>query len=397
MTTFTSENMENIKCLFEQELTGYSFELLKMNTNNFIYVIEDSLILLLSYVPHFESHYPTYEDYLKEHRRNRYLEEDYTGPYFAHLKIQEVTPNLINFKFNSTKFTKKIQEYYGHGFFWAFAGYERFKGYKRLYWCEDSETTAEYVDRVMPELRLKERYNLWQGNQYTFIIFEAENYNQEKSFAVSYTTATPLTTIKKTADKYINTGVFGTDGMRFSHYVSLNKSLQSWKRVRRKKRLEEHLSYYLTQAYFRDKDDAWDYADLLKEKAEKGQLTCFEKIKYSAPKNKWVSEELVYRIVKRIYKNHKVIYQHRPYFLKSSIGGQMSYDIFITGLNIAIEYQGKQHFEPVDFFGGEENFKELKKRDEEKRLVSEKYGIKLVYINYWEKITPELIKQRVEE
>ena len=62
---------------------------------------------------------------------------------------------------------------------------------------------------------------------------------------------------------------------------------------------------------------------------------------------------------KKIFKNNKVIYQHRPFFLKSDIGGQMSYDVFISGFNIAIEYQGKQHFEPIDYFGGEEAFKKL--------------------------------------
>ena len=38
----------------------------------------------------------------------------------------------------------------------------------------------------------------------------------------------------------------------------------------------------------------------------------------------------------------------------------------------------------------------LKKRDREKASISKQNGIKLVYINYWEEITPELIKSRVE-
>ena len=73
----------------------------------------------------------------------------------------------------------------------------------------------------------------------------------------------------------------------------------------------------------------------------------------------------------------------------------MSYDIFISRLNVAIEYQGKQHFEPVNFFGGKSSFEKLKIRDKEKAALSSKNGIKLVYINYWEDITPELIIERV--
>ena len=73
----------------------------------------------------------------------------------------------------------------------------------------------------------------------------------------------------------------------------------------------------------------------------------------------------------------------------------MSYDIFISRLNVAIEYQGKQHFEPVEFFGGREAFEKLQIRDKEKAELSRKHGVKLVYINYWEDITPELIIERV--
>ena len=74
----------------------------------------------------------------------------------------------------------------------------------------------------------------------------------------------------------------------------------------------------------------------------------------------------------------------------------MSYDIYICGLKIAIEYQGKQHFEPVEFFGGVKNYQEQQKRDKLKALRSQENGIKLIYVNYWEDITPELIKNKIE-
>ena len=128
-----------------------------------------------------------------------------------------------------------------------------------------------------------------------------------------------------------------------------------------------------------------------------GKYKFVERIPYSKPEYRWKTEEYVYKIVKKLYKEDGVIYQHRPFFLHSSTGGQMSYDIFISGLNVAIEYQGKQHFEPVDYFGGEDAFKKLQKRDAEKKKLSQENGIKLVYINYWEDVTPELIQQRVEQ
>ena len=74
----------------------------------------------------------------------------------------------------------------------------------------------------------------------------------------------------------------------------------------------------------------------------------------------------------------------------------MSYDVFITKLNVAIEYQGKQHFEAVEIFGGQEHFEKQVERDKLKKELSEKNGVKLVYINYDEDISTDLIKEKVE-
>ena len=49
----------------------------------------------------------------------------------------------------------------------------------------------------------------------------------------------------------------------------------------------------------------------------------------------------------------------------------LPFDFYIPSLNLLIEYQGIQHFKPVDFFGGEKSFKEIIFRDK----------IKLQYCN----------------
>ena len=75
----------------------------------------------------------------------------------------------------------------------------------------------------------------------------------------------------------------------------------------------------------------------------------------------------------------------------------MSYDIFIIPNNTAIEYQGQQHFKPVDFFGGIEHFNKQVERDKKKQVLSKENGVKIVYINYNEIISESLIKERVEK
>jgi hypothetical protein len=44
-------------------------------------------------------------------------------------------------------------------------------------------------------------------------------------------------------------------------------------------------------------------------------------------------------------------------------------DIYFPILNIGVEYQGKQHSEPVEFFGGEEAFKSNIERDKRKKKL----------------------------
>ena len=123
---------------------------------------------------------------------------------------------------------------------------------------------------------------------------------------------------------------------------------------------------------------------------------CDNITEYVKTENKWKSEELVFEYTKKLFNKHQVIYQHRPYFLRTQ-NGQMSYDVFVCGENIAIEYQGKQHFEPVEFFGGQKHFEEQRKRDELKREKSEQNGIILICINYWEDISLDLIKSKIAE
>lgn len=384
---FTRREMLIVQKLFEDTLLGFTFEVKKMNTTNYVYIIEDSLVLLVSFVPNFSVQYESTEDYLRNYNMNRYLEEDYVGDCFEHFAIEEIAPNQIGFKIDNKSMLEKIDVELGEEYQMIYL-YEKFQGYKRVYWCPNRETTAEYVNRVMPDLCLRERYDLWDGNPYNFIIYECQAADGNFHYVCDYTISSPQKVVLKTGRGYIKTGHFLT--------TDFEKALMTWKNKRRFQRIEEHLSYSIIREYIREKDDVWRRARELAELAREHKLNGLDKIPYHTPSNKWISEENVYLLTKKLYKGFKVIYQHRPFYLKSSIGGQMSYDVFISGLNVAIEYQGKQHFEPVDFFGGKESFEELKKRDIEKANISKQNGVKLVYINYWEEITPELIKSRIE-
>jgi len=59
--------------------------------------------------------------------------------------------------------------------------------------------------------------------------------------------------------------------------------------------------------------------------------------------------------------------------------GRQSLDFYLPDYNIAIECQGKQHFEPVNYFGGIKMFEYRKLLDKAKKELCEKNGIDILY------------------
>ena len=79
----------------------------------------------------------------------------------------------------------------------------------------------------------------------------------------------------------------------------------------------------------------------------------------------WISETELFYLVKEALPRHIVIHHGRPKWL-----GSQHFDIWIPSLNVAIEYQGKQHDEPVGYFGGEDAFLKGQIRDKKKKNIA---------------------------
>lgn len=62
----------------------------------------------------------------------------------------------------------------------------------------------------------------------------------------------------------------------------------------------------------------------------------------------------------------------------------LPFDFFIDGHNAVCETHGKQHFEPLEFFGGKEQFMIRKKHDEIKKNYCITNNINFIEIPYWE-------------
>lgn len=71
------------------------------------------------------------------------------------------------------------------------------------------------------------------------------------------------------------------------------------------------------------------------------------------------------------------------------------FDFYLPDYNICIEYDGEQHFKPIDYFGGVEAFVDTQRRDREKDAYCIRNNIKLFRIPYWDKNKLETILQKI--
>lgn len=62
----------------------------------------------------------------------------------------------------------------------------------------------------------------------------------------------------------------------------------------------------------------------------------------------------------------------------------LPFDFYLPDYNMCIEYDGEQHYRPVEYFGGKEKFISQKQNDEIKTKYCQDNKIKLLRIPYWE-------------
>jgi hypothetical protein len=106
--------------------------------------------------------------------------------------------------------------------------------------------------------------------------------------------------------------------------------------------------------------------------------------------NGWVCEVALFDLFRSFWPS--AIHQWRPWFL-----GRQSIDIYIPEINLAIEYQGQQHYEAVVLFGGEESFKNGQIRDERKRGLLATHKVRLLEWRYDVPVTKQTLELRLAE
>ena len=86
--------------------------------------------------------------------------------------------------------------------------------------------------------------------------------------------------------------------------------------------------------------------------------------------------------VKEILNELKIKYIQQYKFDDCKINYKLSFDFYLPQYNCCIEYDGKQHSEIVEHFGGLDGFISTKIRDTYKNWYCEKNNIKMIRISY---------------
>lgn len=89
--------------------------------------------------------------------------------------------------------------------------------------------------------------------------------------------------------------------------------------------------------------------------------------------------------IKNFLEENKITYKQQYSFPTCKYKYILRFDFYLPDHNLCIEYDGIQHFKPVDYFGGVKALNESKKRDEIKNNFCENNNIKLIRINHNQK------------
>ena len=91
----------------------------------------------------------------------------------------------------------------------------------------------------------------------------------------------------------------------------------------------------------------------------------------------------------KIFTSHKIKFERQKTFKncfgppnKKNFCRKLLFDFYLPDFNAVVEYDGKQHYEPILFYGGENSFELLQLRDQIKNQYCVDNGIKMIRIPY---------------
>jgi len=98
------------------------------------------------------------------------------------------------------------------------------------------------------------------------------------------------------------------------------------------------------------------------------------------------TQTILFNYVKELLPSDNLEMDYKHPILRISNKRWLEFDIWHPELNLALEYQGQQHYEALSYFGGERAFERRKENDRIKRDIASNNNIKLIEIHFsWDK------------
>lgn len=106
----------------------------------------------------------------------------------------------------------------------------------------------------------------------------------------------------------------------------------------------------------------------------------------------WVSETMLYQLVQLALPGERLIRHYRDEWLEG-----LELDIYAPALNLGIEYQGAQHSEPIEHWGGAAALERQLERDERKRELCRQAGCQLIEVWAGTELTRQSVRMLLED
>lgn len=114
--------------------------------------------------------------------------------------------------------------------------------------------------------------------------------------------------------------------------------------------------------------------------------------KFAPLAGKWKSEQRLFELIRKMAPSVRIKRNHRAKTLE-----YLELDIYLPDLNLGIEYQGIQHYEPVRHWGGRRGLEKVQERDHRKQALCEEAQIELVYFHHFEELSPDLVYRKLHQ